>query len=57
MELFDSLLNSATSIFDFIKSIPNMLLSCLSGFPDSIASVLITCFFCVIAIRILELVF
>lgn len=57
MELFDSLLNSSTSIFNFIKNIPIMLADCLVNFPPSIAELLLVVFVSVIAIRILELVF
>lgn len=57
MELFDSLINSATGIFNFIKNVPNMLLSCLDGFPPSLVAVLFACFLLIVAIRILEIVF
>lgn len=52
-----ALLNSIPAVFNFIKNIPSMLLSCLDGFPDSIKSILIVVFVLIIAIRLLELVF
>lgn len=57
MEVFDNLLSSATSIFNFIKNIPVMLAECLVNFPPSVAELLLVVFVSIIAIRILELVF
>lgn len=57
MELFDSLLNSASGIFSFIQNIPNMISQCLGGFPPTLATILFAGFLVIIAIRILEIVF
>jgi len=57
MELFDNLLNSATSIFSFLQNIPNMISQCLGGFPPALVAILLAGFVFIIAIRILELVF
>ena len=57
MEIFDILLQSATSIFSFIQSIPSMIIQFLGGFPPSLVSILLAGFLAIIAIRFLELVF
>lgn len=57
MEIFDSLLNSASGIFSFIQNIPNMIVQCLGGFPPALVGILLAGFLVIIAIRILELIF
>ena len=57
MELFDSLLNSATGIFNFIQNIPNMLSQCLGGFPPALVGILLAGFLVIVGIRIIELIF
>lgn len=57
MEIFDSLLQSATGIFNFMLNIPNMIIQCLTGFPPALVGILLAGFLVIIAIRILELVF
>lgn len=57
MEIFGTLLHSATSIFSFIQNIPNMISQCLGGFPPALVGILLAGFLVIIAIRFLELIF
>lgn len=55
MELFDTIVNSASGILSFIQNIPNMLAQCISNFPPTLATILFAGLIIIIAVRFIEL--
>lgn len=57
VNVFNSLWDSSTGLFDFIRNIPNMLSQCLNGFPPALITILLVGFAVIVGVRILEILF
>lgn len=53
--LFEYLLTGMQSVMGFIQTLPQMLSVCIQAFPPFLGVYLISCFACILAIRVLEL--